>query len=275
MRTSSGRIASSWLTAAAALFASAGIVLACDGTTPGQPQPGPALPVAAGAPGIALKNAVPQTSAQQLTALQYAAEGGHPVAQWKLGRMYAVGDGVTQNDLRAFEYFSRIANAHAEDSPTAPQAQIVANAFVALGRYYLTGIPETRVKPDNERAREMFAYAASYFGNADAQYNLARLYLNGVGTSKDPKYAARWLGLAAQKGQHQAQALLGQMLFNGDQLPRQAARGLMWLTLARDSARPNDAWINKLYDNAMISASDDERAMALKMIEGWVQGQRN
>ena len=100
MRTSSGRIASSWLTAAAALFASAGIVLAFDGTTPGQPQPGPALPVAAGAPGIALKNAVPQTSAQQLTALQYAAEGGHPVAQWKLGRMYAVGDGVTQNDLR-------------------------------------------------------------------------------------------------------------------------------------------------------------------------------
>ena len=58
-----------------------------------------------------------------------------------------------------------------------------------------------------------------------------------AGTSRDDfRYAARWLGLAAQKGQHQAQALLGQMLFNGDQLPRQAARGLMWLTLARDSA---------------------------------------
>jgi len=50
--------------------------------------------------------------------------------------MYANGDGVTQDDLRAFEYFSRIANAHAEDSPSAPQATIVANAFVALGRYY-------------------------------------------------------------------------------------------------------------------------------------------
>ncbi len=87
--------------------------------------------------------------------------------------MYADGDGVAQDDLRAFEYFSRIANAHAEDSPSAPQAAIVANAFVALGRYYLNGIPNSKIKSDPERAREMFSYAASYFGNADAQYDLA------------------------------------------------------------------------------------------------------
>src|SRR3954452_20297657 len=171
-------------------------------------------------------------AAPSLNSLQYAAEGGHPVAQWKLGRMYADGDGVIQDDVRAFEYFSRIANAHAEDSPSAPQAAIVANAFVALGRYYLNGIPNSKIKSDPERAREMFSYAASYFGNADAQYDLARLYLRGAGSSRDDfRYGARWLGLAAQKGQHQAQALLGQMLFNGDKLPRQAARGLMWLTL--------------------------------------------
>ena len=76
-------------------------------------------------------------AAPSLNSLQYAAEGGHPVAQWKLGRMYADGDGVAQDDLRAFDYFSRIANQHAEDSPSAPQAGVVANAFVALGRYYL------------------------------------------------------------------------------------------------------------------------------------------
>ncbi len=114
---------------------------------------------------------------------------------------------------------------------------IVANAFVALGRYYLNGIPNSKIKADTERAREMFSYAASYFGNADAQYDLARLYLKTPDASRDDfRYGARWLGLAAQKGQHQAQALLGQMLFNGDRLPPQRARGLMWLTLARDSA---------------------------------------
>ena len=238
-----------------------------------------AIPVVAAPPGtVALKKTIPpQASDTSLTSLQYAAEGGHPIAQWKLGRMYANGDGVTQDDLRAFEYFSSIANAHAEDSPSAPQAAIVAQAFVALGRYYLNGIPNSKIKSDPERAREMFSYAASYFGNADAQYDLARLYLKGVGTSSrdDFRYGTRWLGLAAQKGQHQAQAMLGQMLFNGDQLPRQAARGLMWLTLARDSAAPDETWIKDSYSKAIAKASDDDRAMALQMLEHWVQGRKD
>ncbi len=243
------------------------------------------LPVVSGQPGTAaaLKRtataapgATADSSATSLTSLQYAAEGGHPIAQWKLGRMYANGDGVTQDDLRAFEYFSRIANAHAEDSPSAPQAAIVANAFVALGRYYLNGIPNSKVKPDTERAREMFSYAASYFGNADAQYDLARLYLKTPDASRDDfRYGARWLGLAAQKGQHQAQALLGQLLFNGDRLPPQRARGLMWLTLARDSALPDEAWIKESYNRAIAKASDDDRAMALQMLEHWVQGRKD
>lgn len=221
----------------------------------------------------ALKQAVPPSSS--LTALQYAAEGGHPVAQWKLGRMYANGDGVAQDNLRAFGYFSRIANAHAEDNPSAPQAAIVANAFVELGRYLLRGIPNTKIKADPERAREMFSYAASYFGNADAQYDLARMYIGGVGAPRDPRYGARWLGLAAQKGQHQAQALLGQMLFNGEHLPRQAARGLMWLTLAKDSATTEEPWITDSYNKALAKATEDDRAMALKMLERWVQGRRD
>ena len=237
-----------------------------------------AIPIASSQPGTAsaLKKALPAApSVTSLSALQYAAEGGHPVAQWQLGRMYADGNGVAQNDLRAFDYFSRIANAHAEDSPSAPQATIVANAFVALGRYYLGGIPNSKIKPDAERAREMFSYAASYFGNADAQYDLARLYLKGIGAPRDSRYGARWLGLAAQKGQHQAQALLGQMLFNGDQLPRQAARGLMWLTLARDSAGPDETWIKESYAKAIAKASEDDRAMALQMLEHWVQGRKD
>ena len=243
-------------------------------------NPENAIPVVSAQPGAAgaLKKAVPSPAAPStsLTSLQYAAEGGHPIAQWKLGRMYADGDGVTQDDLRAFEYFSRIANAHAEDSPSAPQAGVVANAFVALGRYYLNGIPNSKIKSDPERAREMFSYAASYFGNADAQYDLARLYLKSSGSSRDDfRYGARWLGLAAQKGQHQAQAMLGQMLFNGEQLPRQAARGLMWLTLARDSAAPDEIWIKDSYNKAIAKASENDRAMAVQMLEHWVQGRKD
>lgn len=246
---------------------------AFDGTPSGGVEP--ARPVVAAAPNsaAALKTAVP--SATSLTSLQYAADGGHPVAQWKLGKMYAVGEGVAKDNLRAFEYFSKIANSHAEDSPSAPQAPIVANAFVSLGQYYLDGIPNSGVKADPERARQMFAYAASYFGDPTAQYNLARLYLNGTGVARDPKYAARWLALAAAKGQHQAQALLGRMLFNGDQVPKQAARGLMWLTLARDAAGSDEAWIKDVYAAAIKKASDDDRAMALQFLEQYLKNRKD
>ena len=275
MRTSERIGLAAVLTAA---FFAAGRGVAFEGTSPGGQEA--ALPMVAAPTGVpVLKKPVPPAdipqAAASLTALQYAAEGGHPVAQWRLGRMYAKGDGVAQDDLRAYDYFSKIANAHAEDSPSAPQAAIVANAFVALGRYYVSGIPNSRVKADQERAREMFSYAASYFGNAEAQYNLARMYLDGVGMPRDVKYGIRWLGLAARKGQHQAQAQLGLMLFNGDRLQRQAARGLMWLTLAQDSSGPDETWIKDSYKTAMAKASEDDRAMALQMLERWVQGRRD
>nr|HAQ95294.1 hypothetical protein [Afipia sp.] len=74
---------------------------------------------------------------------------------------------------------------------------------------------------------------------------------------------------------HQAQALLGQMLFNGTGSQRQAARGLMWLTLAQDSAGPDEIWIKDSYKTALSKASEDDRAMALQMLERWVQGRRD
>jgi len=212
--------------------------------------------------------------ARGLNALEYAAEAGHPLAQWKLGRIYADGEGVKPNERKAFEYFSRIADAHAEDSPDSPQARFVANAFVSLGHYYLDGIPNA-LERDPERAREMFGYAASYFRDPDAQYQLARLYLDGVGAPRDPRQAARWFGLSAQKGQGAAQAMLGAMLFTGDNVPRQAARGLMWLTIAKDSARGGDqAWIAKLYDSAFAQATPDEQALAGVLLKRYLENRR-
>lgn len=214
--------------------------------------------------------------AKALTSLQYAAENGHPLAQWKLGQMYAKGDGVPRDDMRAFDYYSRIANSHADDRPGSPRARIVSSALVALGHYYLDGIPNSAIRRNPDRAWEMFHYAATYFADPNAQYDLARLYLEGTGAPRDPRQAVRWLSLAAQKGQHQAQAMLGAMLFKGEHVRRQASRGLMWLTLARDSAGgPDDMWITELYDSAFKQATDDERAVALIYLERWMKHRRD
>lgn len=207
--------------------------------------------------------------------LEYAAAQGVVAAQWKLARIYAEGDGVEQSDIKAFEYFSRIADEHADESPSVPQARYVANAFVSLGHYYREGIADSDVKADLGRARHMYAYAASYFGDADAQYHLGRLLLDGSGANNDPRQAARWLNAAANKGQYQAQAVLGRMLFKGENnIPRQPARGLMWLAVAHSNAGGSEAWIGELYDSALKQASGDERAVAADMLARWVNAKR-
>jgi hypothetical protein len=210
-----------------------------------------------------------------LVSLEYAADQGVVAAQWKLGRMFAEGQGVPRSDIKAFDFFSRIADNHADDNPATPQARYVSNAFVALGRYYAAGIPDSDVKADIGRARHMYGYAASYFGDADGQYYLGRMMLDN-GPFNDPKQAARWFYSAANKGQYQAQALLGRMLTRGEAgIPRQPARGLMWLTLARSNATPSEGWIAELYDQAVKQTTDEERALAGDFLMRWMNARRD
>jgi TPR repeat protein len=197
-------------------------------------------------------------------ALKYAAAGGQSLAQWKLGRMYAQGQGVPHDDYQAYQYFDQLIQSYNEDEPDRRDISAVSNAFVAVGVYCLNGIANTEMKPDPERALEMFQYAATNFGDPDAQYNLARMYMDGsAGLTKNNMRAARWLALAAEKHHHPAQALLGHLLFVGEGVPRQRARGLMWLTVAKSAAQgPKDDWMIDLYAKDYAVASDDDRQVA-------------
>lgn len=202
-------------------------------------------------------------------ALEYAAAQGHLTAQFKLGRMYAGGEGVPTNDLKAFEYFSKIADENADATPGTADGRIVGGAFVALGGYFMDGIKGSYVKPNIDRAFDMFHYAASYFGDPEGQYNLGRLYMNGQGTRRDARQAARWMKLSAEKGYAPARAVFGELLLRGGEgLPRQPVLGLMWLSLARESADPGrDAWIIERHEVAFASASPGDRTAALALVE--------
>ena len=199
-----------------------------------------------------------------LEALTYAAAQGQPLAAWKLGQMYAQGDGVPHDDVKAYDYFSRIVEAYDEENPDRREISVVANAFVAVGVYSLSGIAGGKIAPNPERALEVFQYAATNFSDADAQYNLARMYLDGNSVDKDPRQGTRWLALAAEKCHCAAQALLGHLRFNGQAgLPKQRAKGLMWLELARASAdEKKDRWIMDLYKEVAALASDPDRQAA-------------
>ncbi len=235
-------------------------------SVPESPLPAP-LPMAPRLPPVVDLPAAP------IAKLEREARGGDLRAIWRLGRMYADGDGVQASKVRAFEYFRRLTDQHSEKSPGSPEARFVADAFVTLGLFYLDGVPEA-VAPDPKIAFEMFRYAAAYYADPAAQYHLGRLYLEGKGAPKDALQAARWLRLSALKGEYRAQALLGASLLKGDGIPRQAALGLFWLTIAKDSAiAPADKWIAEAYAEAVAQSNETDRVLAYRYLENWLKNQ--
>jgi uncharacterized protein len=198
-----------------------------------------------------------------LQELEFAAEKGDILAQWKLGRMYADGDGVAVDDFKAFKLFSQIADTRADESRDSMHAGVVANAFVALGAYWLDGIPKSPVKANPGQAIKAFNYAATYYGHPEAQYQLARMLLDGTAGRIEPRTALRWLNHAAEKGHTEAQAVLGRMLYLGESIPRHGWKGLMWLKVARENAdSEKHKWVVDMYQRAHESASEEDRRTA-------------
>jgi uncharacterized protein len=206
-----------------------------------------------------------------LKQLEDAAEQGNIAARWKAARMLADGDGVSRDDYRAFRHFSRIADAHGDENRESPNAGVVANSFVSLGLYWRDGIKGSPVKQSAAQAFRMFNYAATYYGDAEGQYQLGVMWLDGSAGGVDPLRAARWLNLAAEKGHASAQAVLGRMLFLGEAMPRHPWRGLMWLQLAKQNVRGEaTGWVRELHDKAYAAASEEERRIARQNAERFV-----
>ncbi len=210
------------------------------------------------------------SSAEQIAALEDAAAAGDPMAQWQLGLMYESGEGVEQDKAKAFGYFAEIADQHADTAPRGVESDIVAHSFVKMGEYYKDGLPEAGIPKDEDYSIKLLMHAASYFGDADAQYRVGEMYLDKDELGDNPLQSARWLSLAAKKGHAPAQAKLGDMLFNGDGgLKANPVEGLMWLTVAsRRAVDTVDAqWIDDLLNADMSVATPDARKQSTDMAD--------
>ena len=205
-------------------------------------------------------------TAAAVPALEYAAKRGVLGAQLKLARLYADGRDVPKDDTKAFYYFQHIADQYAEIPSSSPIAKYVGEAFVALGQYYCDGIPAMPLLPDPTYAVGLFRHAGAYFGNAEAQYQLGRLYLAGAGLEKNQTIAANWLAMAARKQHPAAQAVLGELLWRGEEgVSQRQARGLALLTLANENTKASgreSAWIRQLYQEAFAHADNSTRKQA-------------
>lgn len=148
------------------------------------------------------------------------AQDGKADAQYKLGVMYEKGDGIDQDNKKAFEWISKAMN------------QKYADAFFKMGYYHANGIgvsqnlkqaidwytkftelrPTDRVAMNNigycyqnlkdyKQAYKWYIKAGTY---QSAQNNLGILYRDGLGVKKDLREAFIYFSKAAEQGNEKA-----------------------------------------------------------------------
>lgn len=213
-----------------------------------------------------------------LEALDHAASKGVLDAQLRLAEIYAAGHGVTKDRAKSYGYYQQIVSKFSGASPRHPVAGQIAKAFVALAGYYRDGIAELNIKPDAAYAASLYRHAASYFGHVEAQYNLARMYLEGTGVNKNVRLAVNWLTNATRKKHAPSQALLGNLLWNGyGAIYHEPLKGLALIELARRNAAgtADEAWIEELYVRVSGEAEADERERAGQLALQWQGGTQN
>ena len=226
---------------------------------------------------------VEQDDVEAAEYFQRAAEQGHLKAQYELGCCYRDYRGVERDYVKAVNYFRRALGKPSCYNP--PDAR----ASYALGCCYRDG---TGVKKEFGEAEKLFAQfmdglfykvdepekhldseetqyacevgrfikykfsnsdaefpyskkAAKYLrlaaeeGNAEAQYELGDCYLSGItGEGKNMIEAARWFRKAAAQGHAKAQYKLGLCYYYGKGLPENKTEAGKWFRKAAEQGDP-------------------------------------
>ena len=103
-----------------------------------------------------------------------------------------------------------------------------ADAQFDLGRAYLN---DEGIPKDVAKAVEWYQKAAAQ-GNSNAQNGLGVAYYNGEGVPKDVAKAVEWYQKAAAQGNSYAQFNLGVAYYNGEGVPKDAAKAVEWFQKA-------------------------------------------
>ncbi len=200
--------------------------------------------------------------------VKFAAEKRYLLAQWRLAKAFRDGIGVKRDDVKALEWFRKVADRHDPSLRRSRQKlRATVSALVALADFSRTGVENTSFNKNLSRSHSIYHYAATQYGHPGAQYQLGIMYLNGEGVEKNRRVGMRWLMLAARKGYAKAQAALGDIYLSYKDSPKYRLQGLMWYRMAERNAQL--AQDEKLYARSrqiFAKASDTERELAVGMM---------
>lgn len=133
---------------------------------------------------------------QAVQLLTPIANGGNSMAQYRLGMLHYMGQGVPEDEVQAIFWWKKAA------------AQGYSEAMFQLGSAYLFGSQAAKTVPDPDREAATWYFQAASAGHAEAQYHLGLLFLAGKGVVDSKAEATRWLKKAAGQGHAEAKKAL-------------------------------------------------------------------
>lgn len=151
-----------------------------------------------------------------LSALK-AAEKGHEISQFAVGRHYLHGDGVTQNTEKAKYWFKKVIEQNGE---------MLDYAMLALGDAY-------KESKDYQNAFLWYSKSA-VLNNMIAQCQLGSLYMSGQGVEQNYFDGKKWIEKSANQGWAQAEYYLGFIFENGLGLPVNKKEAIKWYIKAAE-----------------------------------------
>ncbi len=210
-----------------------------------------------------------------IPALEEAATKGPELnrffAEFYLARIYSDNSGALTDHAKAYLLFQKLAEDNVDADPDdGRRAPFVAKALTALAGYLQRGVAEIGVRPDPARAIEYLQYAATFFGDKDAQFELAKHYLSGSGSGEDIKRGKHYLSVLSEEGHPGAQALLADLFWRGKYVPKDEKQALALITVAVENAPPHERiWIEDIYHNIFCGTSQGTRKQADGFVARW------
>jgi hypothetical protein len=202
--------------------------------------------------------------------LEAAARKGGVRAQLRLARLYAEGKLVPRDDVKACQLFGALADRHSQVDRTDPAAKLIAEAFRSWAMCYVRGASAPGWEKNVSRAAVLFYQAGVMLDDAESLYELAKMYLTGQGISQNPRLAVHYFFSSARKRYAPAQAMLGNLMYEGKVLKRQNIQGLALMMLALDGAKSDEKpWIDRVYQDALLTASRDDEVQAQRLAQEW------
>lgn len=166
-----------------------------------------------------------------LSEFSYLQDEGNPIASYYLGRMYHMGQGVTENIDMAKSLYQAAASAY------------YFPAMTQLGKILLN-------EGQYEQALPLLQQSA-LAGQMASVYELAELYMKGAFVEKNPNKAFDYYKMAALGGDMKAQYQIGKMYLTGQGIPQDYANATKWL-----SRSANQGYLLAQVDLAELYAND-------------------